>query len=46
MRKLQEKYLAKQLNLHFEFVDLKKDFDAVPRDVVWWGFRKLDVEEW
>ena len=34
------------MNLHFEFVDLEKNFDEIPRNVVWWGFRKLDVEEW
>ena len=28
------------------FVDLEKAFDRVPRKVIWWALRKLDVEEW
>ena len=27
-------------------VDLEKAFDRVPRKVIWWALRKLDVEEW
>ena len=27
-------------------MDLEKAFDRVPRDVVRWAFRKLDVDEW
>ena len=46
LRQLQEKYLAKKKNLYFAFVDLKKAFDRVSRDVVWWPLRKLGVEEW
>ena len=28
------------------FVDLEKEFDRVPRRVIWWALRKLDVDEW
>ena len=28
------------------FADLKKAFDRVPRDVIWWAMRKLGVDEW
>ena len=28
------------------FVDLEKEFDRVPRKVIWWALRKLGVEEW
>ena len=28
------------------FVDLEKAFDQVPRKVIWWALRKLDVDEW
>ena len=34
LRKLQVKYLAKQKNLYFAFVDLEKTSDTVPEDVV------------
>ena len=32
--------------LWWAFVDLEKAFDRVPRKVVEWAMRKLDVEEW
>ena len=25
---------------------MEKTFDRVPRDVVWWALRKLNVKEW
>ena len=28
------------------FVDLKKAFDRVPRQVIWWAMRRLGVDEW
>ena len=28
------------------FVDMEKDFDRVPQNVIWWALRKLGVEEW
>ena len=46
LRQLQEKYLAEKKNLYFLFEDLEKAFDWVPRVVVWWAFRKPDLEEW
>ena len=33
---LQEKYLAKKKGLWIAFVDLEKEFDRVPQEVVWW----------
>ena len=45
-RQLQEKYLGKKKNLYFTFVDLEKAFDRVPRDVVRWVMRKLNIDEW
>ena len=46
VRQLQEKYLAKNKQLFFAFVDLEKAFDRVPREVVWWAMRSLGVDEW
>ena len=46
VRQLQEKYLAKSKDLWMAFVDLKKAFDRVPREVVWWALRYLSVDEW
>ena len=45
LRQIHEKYLVKQKDLFFAFVDLEKAFDRVPRKVLWWAMRKLGVEE-
>ena len=45
-RQLQEKYLGKNKNLYFAFVDLEKAFDRVPSDVVRLSMRKLNIDEW
>ena len=46
VRQLQEKYLGKNKQLYFIFVDLEKAFDRVPQEVVQWSMRKLRVEDW
>jgi len=43
---MQEKFGAKGKKPYFGFVDLKKAFDRVPREVIRWAMRKLGVEEW
>ena len=44
VRQLQEKYLAKNKELWLAVVDLEKVFDRVPREVVWWALKYLDVD--
>ena len=41
-----EEYLVANKRLYMAFVDLEKAFDCVPQTVIWWGLRKLGVEEW
>ena len=41
-----QEYLAKKKELWMAFVDLKRAFDRVPREMVWWALRKVGVEEW
>ena len=45
IRQLQEKYRAKRKNFYFDFVDLEKAFNRVPRELTRWALRKLRVEE-
>ena len=40
VRQLQEKYLGKKKDLWMAFVDLKKAFDRVSREVVWWALSR------
>jgi hypothetical protein len=40
VKRLQEKYLERQRDLYFAFVDLKKAYDWIPRVVVHWCLRK------
>ena len=42
-RQVQEKFIAKNKTLYFAFIDLEKAFDPVPRTVVRWALRKVDV---
>ena len=46
MRQVEGKHQAKKKKLYYAFVDLEKEFDRVPREVVRWAWRKLGVDEW
>ena len=46
VRQLQEKYIKANKLFYFVFVDLKKSFDHVPEEALWWALRGLIVEEW
>ena len=46
MRQVQKKHPAKKKKLYYVFVDLEKEFDRVPKEVVRWALRKLGVDVW
>ena len=46
VRQLDEKFLDKNKNFYFAFIDLEKAFDRVPRKVIWWAMRVVGVPEW
>ena len=37
LSQIQEKYIGKNRNLYFAFVELEKAFDKVPRKILWWA---------
>ena len=46
LRRLSEKFRAKNKKLFFILVDLKKAFDQVPREVICFAFRRKGVPEY
>ena len=44
-RHIQEKFIDKNKQLYYAFIDLEKAFDWAPRKVVKWTLRKMVVEE-
>ena len=45
-KKMQQKHQLKRKTMYAAFVDLEKIFDRVPRKVLWFSLRKLEVDEW
>ena len=46
VRKLQQKILDKNKNLHFAFIDLENAFIKVPPKVLWWAMHVACVPGW
>ena len=46
VRQMQEKFRAERKKHYFGFVDLKKAFGRVPREMIRWATHKLGVEGW
>ena len=45
LRRLQEEYHAKGINLYMCFVDLEEAFGRVPRQVLEWALRKKGIPD-
>ena len=46
LRQLQKVFLVACKPFCLAFIDLKKAFDKMPRKVIWWSMRKLEIDEW
>ena len=45
LRQMHEKNLGKHKPFYCAFVDLEKNFNRVPRKVIWWAMQNLGIEE-
>jgi hypothetical protein len=43
IRQLMERYRKQKKDLHIVFIDLKKTYDKVPRNIMWWALQKHKV---
>ena len=45
MRQMMEYYMARLRDLHMVFIDLKKPYDMVLREVLWWTRTKWGISK-
>jgi hypothetical protein len=43
VRELMKRYKEQNNDLHMVFIDLKKAYDKIPWDVMWWAWEKHKV---
>jgi hypothetical protein len=43
IRQLMERYREQKKDMHMIFIDLKKTYDKVPRNIMWWALQKHKV---
>ena len=43
IRQVMKRYREKKKNIHMVFIDLKKAYDKIPRNVMWWALDKHKV---
>jgi hypothetical protein len=43
IRQLMERYREQKKDMHMIFIDLKKAYDKVPRNVMWWALQKHKI---
>jgi hypothetical protein len=43
IRQLMERCREQKKDMHMIFIDLEKDYDKVPRNVMWWALQKHKV---
>jgi hypothetical protein len=43
IRQLMERYMEQKKDLHMTFIDLKKAYDKVSMNIMWWALQKYKV---
>ena len=43
IRQVMERFREQKKDLHMIFIDLEKDYDKIPRNVMWWALDKHKV---